>query len=64
MEQSQPSPAPVAPVGGGNKTRVDGTQGTQQQHNEATTSQHIGNNNTSVIPAEAKPMEARVSVGS
>ncbi len=63
MEQSQPPPAPVAPVGGGNETRVDGTQGTQQQYNEAT-SQHIGNNNTSVIPAEAKPMEARVSVGS
>ncbi len=62
MEQYQPPPAPVAPVGGGNESGVDGIQGTLQQ--DEVTSQHEGNNNTSVIPAEAKPMEARVPVGS
>ncbi len=66
MEQSQPRPTPIALVGGGDETRVGGTQGAQQEHIEST-SDHIGNSNTtSVISAETKPMEveAKVSVGS
>ncbi len=62
MEQPQPPPAPVSPVSGGNESGVDCIQGTLQQ--EEVTSQHEGNNSTNVIPAEDKPMEAKVQVGS
>ncbi len=55
MEQSQPPLVPVAPIGGGSVSGVDGNQGTQQQ--DEVTSQHVGSNNARVIPTEAKPME-------